>query len=70
MIIITDNLGNYAEASIDTSEEESAGVAVTTFLKDDPDCTTVVVTRKATQGDILLELEKIKDEFNERMGWS
>jgi 3-deoxy-D-manno-octulosonic-acid transferase len=69
VITITDNLGNYAEASTEVSEEESAGTAVTTFLQDSPDCTLVIVTRKLNRGELQIEMEKMMAEFNEKMGW-
>lgn len=66
MIKITDNLGNYAEASEENSEA-SAGVAVETMLKDSPHCTTIVVTRVKSEEELLNEFNEIMEETNKRM---
>jgi hypothetical protein len=69
-IKITDNLGNYAEASDDGgSAEDSAGVAVATLLKDSPDCNVVLVTRVTSEGDALKAMQKVVDDANKEMGW-
>jgi hypothetical protein len=66
MIKITDNLGNYAEAS-EEDAEDSAGVAVAQLLKDSPHCTTIVVTRVKTEEELLNEFSQIMEETNQRM---